>query len=472
MNTIVILPIFATMTKLEELLSALSDSEIKRLIHSLPDLSTDIALAGIRKTLWHYKETRDADKRVLYKIITGKKTFNDKAWRYIQTEIVDYLERFLLSDYIEKDQRLSALLKMKALQTRKCLKSATYFRHVLDNKQPYLDADHHFTEFEKLTLTPLLEGTTGKRKKDPAFQEMTHQLDSFYLTKRLQLLCEQVNYSKMMNIKTNIDNWVIELSENEAFKNVYSIEVYRNIFLSLYEADGDKYIHHVMNDFKNKSKIFKPDETIEIYTYLKNYCIRQINQGKPEYHQFLFDIYKQFLADERLIQTDYLSEFEYKNIVSISIRLNEYQWCETFIKQYINNLAPELRNNAQNYNQAYLYFHKGNFKGAIRKLQDVEFTDLVYQIDSRVILLKSYYELDEDDQFFYHASAFRLFILRNRHLSEYQKKINRNLIRFLTALRRNAGNQRKLRVIHDEILHEKNVADLNWLLQKTNELLD
>ena len=118
-----------------------------------------------------------------------------------------------------------------------------------------------------------------------------------------------------------------------------------------------------------------------------------------------------------------------------------------------------------------LMFIDNDFRKAIRKLQEVELNDVFYQLDARVILLKCFYELDDTDSFFYQASAFRLFLLRNRHISDYQKNIYRNLIKFLTAIVRSSYSRTKLLKIQSEIEQEKNVADLNWLRTKVNEAI-
>ncbi len=81
------LPIFLIRTKLEELLCSLSESALKKRPPSVHEQSEDITLAAILNILFHYKQSRETDRRVLYKFISGKKN-NDKAWRYIQTEIV------------------------------------------------------------------------------------------------------------------------------------------------------------------------------------------------------------------------------------------------------------------------------------------------------------------------------------------------------------------------------------------------
>ncbi|MEO5572111.1 MAG: hypothetical protein ABIT08_12395, partial [Bacteroidia bacterium] len=193
--------------------------------------------------------------------------------------------------------------------------------------------------------------------------------------------------------------------------------------------------------------------------------------GNSDYIRRLFEIDKTMLANKPLMYHEYLSQFEFKNIVSISLRLNENGWCRNFISKYINYLKPEERKNALTYNSAYLNFMNGDFKNAIRKLREVEFTDVVYQLDSRVVLLKCYYELDDIETFFYHASAFRIFLLRNRNISDYQRTINRNLIKFLTKIVRAGTSKTKLTQLKKEISTEKNVADLKWLEEKVEMLI-
>ena len=152
--------------------------------------------------------------------------------------------------------------------------------------------------------------------------------------------------------------------------------------------------------------------------------------------------------------------------MSISLRLGEFKWCRNFLESKVTLLAPAERDNALTYNTAYFHFMNQEYRKAIRKLQEVMLNDVFYQLDSRVIILKSYFELDETESFYYQASSFRLFLLRNKSISDYQKTIYRNLIRFLTAIHRAGISKAKLNKIRIELLKEKNVADLNYLLRK------
>ena len=127
--------------------------------------------------------------------------------------------------------------------------------------------------------------------------------------------------------------------------------------------------------------------------------------------------------------------------------------------------------NAFIYNQAYLFHAKGDFKNALASLQQVEFNDLYYQLDMRVILLKSYYEMGDDDSFFYHTAAFKIFLTRNKLVSEYQRKIYRNLIKYTTQMMNAFDDHKKLLKVKEEVDRIKQIADIGWLNIQLRKLI-
>ena len=114
-------------------------------------------------------------------------------------------------------------------------------------------------------------------------------------------------------------------------------------------------------------------------------------------------------------------------------------------------------------------FSNGDYHQALRLLQNVEFTDLYYQLDMRSVILKCYYEMQDADALNYHLSAFRLFLSRNKVVSEYQRTIYRNLIKFAGKLMNAKGNPEKTKALKNEIENTKQIADLNWIKKKAEE---
>jgi hypothetical protein len=125
------------------------------------------------------------------------------------------------------------------------------------------------------------------------------------------------------------------------------------------------------------------------------------------------------------------------------------------------------------YNLANWHFFRKEYKETLKLFREVEFTDLYYQLDVRAILLKTYFELSDDEPFYYQASAFRAFLSRNRLMSDYQRKIYRNFVRYIVRLLRDSGNQKKMQTLLEEIRQVRQIADFRWLEEKVlEELVD
>ena len=112
----------------------------------------------------------------------------------------------------------------------------------------------------------------------------------------------------------------------------------------------------------------------------------------------------------------------------------------------------------------------GEFNKSLNLLQRVTFTDLYYQIDTRAMLLKIYYELDDVEALRYHLQAFKNFLTRNKLISAYQRTIYSNLVKYTWKLVLGQSRKSKLARLHQEIAENRSTADLQWLLKKTGEL--
>ena len=121
---------------------------------------------------------------------------------------------------------------------------------------------------------------------------------------------------------------------------------------------------------------------------------------------------------------------------------------------------------------AWYHFFRKEYDKTLKTLLKVEFTDVYYHLDAKSLLLKTYYELGEEDALYSLFDAFKIYLRRNKLISEYQSEVYQNLIgyarRLVTA--RNGSNRVNLDDLRKEVLESKRVADLNWLLSKIDEV--
>lgn len=404
---------------------------------------------------------------VFHQLFPGRK-YDDKEFRYLLSDLSRMLEHFFCLRAIGKNELIQKSLVAAELSSRNCNKAYNHVHLELTKGSHQEDAAYYKAQFEHAEVHLMYSATTSLRSQIPDYSDTMNFLDTFYVAKKMQLSCEITNLSNILNRKFEIplSDEISAMVSSGYFDDKPVIQIYYHILLTLKFPNEEAHFVKAAELIKKNKSLFGAAELNEMYQYIKNYCVRKINSGKTEYLQKLFGIYKEMLLDKKLTRHEYLSQYEFKNIVSISLRLGEFKWCRNFLDTQISLLAPHERDNALTYNTAYFHFMNQEYRKAIRKLQEVLLNDVFYQLDSRVIVLKSFFELDETESFYYQASAFRLFLLRNKSISEYQKTIYRNLIRFLTAIHRAGISKAKLNKIRVELMQEKNVADLNYLLRK------
>ena len=119
---------------------------------------------------------------------------------------------------------------------------------------------------------------------------------------------------------------------------------------------------------------------------------------------------------------------------------------------------------------AYLLFARKQFGKALTALLQFEFTDVFYALDSRTLQIKIYFELEETDALMSALEAFKVYLRRNRTISDSVRTIYMNFVRFVNRiLSVPPSDSEKKQKLHEKILEAGNVADIRWLLQRQHK---
>jgi len=98
----------------------------------------------------------------------------------------------------------------------------------------------------------------------------------------------------------------------------------------------------------------------------------------------------------------------------------------------------------------------------------VEYDDVFYGIDSRKLLLQTYYEINEIEPMYSLMDSFRTLLKRNKTISDTHLNNNLNLIRFIGKLLAAKNQTPKLKKLKVEIAKTPSVAEKRWLLEKAS----
>lgn len=409
--------------------------------------------------------------------------FDNLKFRKLNSDLLKLFEEFITYEQFnsEKNKKLSTALK--AIEHRKIdvlynsitnkikryneiqlEKSSDYFYY------RYYDERNIFnlkSEYEK-------ESKKADLQKEINIREISDNLDLFYTTEKLRYYCTLLSWRNKYDLDIEIENIndVISLIKKYNLTRVPSIAVYYQITLLYSTEDSDIYYHKLKRLIKKFRDYFPQDEIRDIYDSAKSYCINRINKGNRDFQIELFDVYKETLSDINLWYGSSFPPTTFLNIITIALRLNQFEWTEEFIVKYSEYLDEKIRDNAFNFSLARLNFYQKNYPEVIDYLNKVSYEDVWYNLSSKSILLLVYYELDEIDALDSLISSFKAFISREKSLSKNRKNPYFEHLKFLKKLSHtNPNDKDKLKALKADIEATSGVVNKPWLLEKIEELL-
>lgn len=319
------------------------------------------------------------------------------------------------------------------------------------------------------------QSTRRSRTVDNNLERLLHSLDVHYLYQRLKYSCEILNLQNILSVAydLSLQEMLVDWLQAHPMDDVPGINIYLKIWLTLREPDNETHYRELKTLLLENLATTASEELRDMFAFAQNYCIRQANFGDSQYLNELFDIYQLLLEHEIISAGKRLTQFDFKNIVTVALRVTAFEWTEQFVDRYTNYLEAPYRENARHYNMARLHFSRGSYRLALRELLNVSYTDVFYELDSRSLLLKTYYELNDFESFLSLTSAFTMFLRRNKEVSDYQRTLYRNQVRFAKKLLRiKMGGKGPVAGLQEEMEKTKQIADLSWLRSKAEELED
>lgn len=421
------------------------------------------------------------DKRAVFQQVYGPyAVFDVLKLNNLISDLLELLQQFLALRRWEQETAARQLLLADELLERDLAQVGKTVLAKAANtmaKQKDVSIDRQRAEQRWWEVAERLYSRQSGRNLGEHLARVADALDIRLVLEKLRLGCVMLSRNSLAVVEAyyrprwldQIRQWAIEtplLYEHPAVRTYLQA-------LDLLENPDTDHFEAFKSQLEATYPCFPPDELRELYQYALNYCIRAINDGRPNAYQDAWNLYRTLLERGILSRRGRMSQWTYKNIATAGLRAGAFEWTEAFIRQYRASLAPEVRDNAFAFNLAALYFEQHRYGPALRTLQGVEFTDFTYHLGAKIIQLKSYFLLGEAEALESLLSATEKVLRRNRSLSQYGRTANLNFLRALRLLHRRmpvrAGRpsaQRKNRVaalrVELETLHP--LANKDWLL--------
>lgn len=409
------------------------------------------------------------ERETIFKALFPKQPYRYQMLNQLMSDLLKLAEDWLVWKRLQEDTALAEQIKAEELvrlQLGKHYRQANRKANDALEKAP-LSPTHHLRSWQLLDLAEQQFFRQNTRQPTPFLQEANSALDDFFQLQKLQYTCEMLNRQRLIDQAfdpTLVEPVISHLSEQDlSHKPLHQLYLYLYQMLQAPARHQETFFHYV-GLFRDWSARLSPETARPLLYYAINYCIGRIRDGERSFASHLLQLYQQGIDEKILIEEKQLSPWTYKNMVKLGLNLKRYDWVEDFVKAYSDYLPADQQKDALHYNLAELYFFRAEYEAALDQLRQVEFTDIHYNLGSRTLLAKIYYEQEASDALEAALKAFQVFLRRNRSISTKVKTPYVNFIQLTGALLRQLpASYPKLRA---KVEATQPLNNRDWLLAK------
>jgi hypothetical protein len=417
------------------------------------------------------------DKVTAWRAMFRDKPLDEAQLRRSASELQGLALQFLAAEARQNQPLADALTLQSALgrpDLQKHLSSVERQIQVHLEGQTRRDLEHYW-QYYRYELA--LSGQFSKKMTTAEYVERLlaadHHLDCFYLIQKLKFYLGWLTFKDLrVTDKTFelIDGLATYLDRPE-LASVPLLQLYRRAVYCLQHPSEEAHFHEFLALLTEHTHLLAQEDLRECYQIAQNYCAFKVNQGRTDYYPTFFGIFKTVIEQGLLLDGQVLPEGTFKNIITISLRVGEFEWAERFINEYAPHLPPNIRENARMFNLANLYSHQKQYGKVIELLRNVEYSDVVYSLGAKLVLLRTYYESAEWLAMDSLIESFKIYLRRNQLIS---KTLKVEYLNFLNALGRLPnilyGDMQALERLKQKVLQTERITSKKWLLEKITEL--
>ncbi len=398
--------------------------------------------------------------------------YDDGRFRKLQSDLLRLVEEFYAQEVFDANpiHKAKYLLEAINIQRIDSLQStALKTAQKLIQAQELRPASFYYYQYEIEQSTFDLYRYKAERSEKSNIEEIAINLDRFYLAEKLRYYCTILNhqYLTSSNYEMLFIEEIIHHVESHGYHDVPPIKIYYQILLVYKHADNREHYDKLRALIRETIHLFPEPQVKEILDAAFNYCIQRSNTGNLEFVKELFSLYVESLENKMILVNNQITPWSFKNIVTAGLRLSEFDWVENFITNYSQLLDEKQRINAVTFNLAQLYFYKKDYLKVIQQLSQVEYEDMTYNLNSKTLLMASYYELDEIEALGSLLDTFRVYLNRNKEITPTRRKHYLNTLSIVKKLARITPKDfKEIEKLIKEVESTQGVVSKNWILEK------
>lgn len=462
-------------SKIEELYLSLSKKDLENITSFLSCTifnQSEIVLATHLCLSELYPFEKGLDKNVVYRTVFGQREkYSDVKLRVFFTKLVKLIEKYLVIKEIDNLPLLNLNVLTRYYSELKLAKNHSIFFHSepdfkFRSYEEYLEYVYYFT-LKKLNYIYLEQSQDLNQKKK--YYELVfkaqRKLNSF---QTLDMQCRYLTFTQ--KFKNEINNSHEVRIVNEMLETFDDQDDVMKAYLLVYLISRD---NNIQAFYDLKQLLLNSNIPFEInykalLSFSETLCIGFINSGKTEFLEHLFEIYKCEIIFFKL-EGD-IESVNFRNIVYTALQLNQIDWAENFVSNFSKFVKTSDQENTFNFNYARIFFEKGDYKSAMRQLLKVTYEDSFYASTGRILLIKCYYELNDEMPLISCCLSLNQFLNRNKEFTKQRVENNVHFIKYVKMLQKHRleNNKPFFKKLYQKV-NSSTVVEKEWLLKKIEE---
>lgn len=312
--------------------------------------------------------------------------------------------------------------------------------------------------------------------KEDNLEELNYKIDIFYILNKLDINSVSISLSKLTTDRSG------DLNVIPILKDLLNLKKYtKHPLILLYMLSNELQTKNCEQVYqKLMLHIDKYDQFLSInalegfYIVASNFCSYQIKKGERKYYREMFTIYQKRDEKNLLVINNNINIGTLKNLVTLSCRVDAFAWATQMIEKYISFVKKELKDSVYHFNIGTIAFYENDFNRALHHFIRVDNVNLVYNINCKMMILKTHYLLDKE----YDERAIRIFLMAERYIKNQKKlgashkKAYKNFVRILINIYKykHHANKMKKENIITKLEKMDYISDKKWLLQMIENL--
>ncbi|MFK8005593.1 MAG: hypothetical protein AB8H03_04450 [Saprospiraceae bacterium] len=366
------------------------------------------------------------------------KTFTKKDWNLLTSRTLKLLEDFLAIKEMlasQTDKKFFLAKAYRKLQKEKWFKTAVKDTELALEKQIFRST-HYLQQKHDLAYEEYDYIQSFNRKERTNLQEVSDSLNAYFLATKIRQGCIAISRKTINQEVYEIDfleEALAFVDQNPSCLKVPAIAMYFYCYKAITSDENESYFRQLRTQIETYQSNFPPSEIRDIYFVAINYCIRRLNTGTKIYVREALELYRLSLEAGYLLEDGIMPESTFGNIVSLALKLKEYDWAKSFLEKYQNQLHPNFQAPLFHFSMAKLFYEENEIEESMQQLSLVVTKAPFLFLGARTLQLKIYFELNEYDLLESLLESLRVYLQRRKDLG-YRRENYDNLISFAKVL--------------------------------------